>query len=127
MIVRTLTFEDRKGLSKDEALSMLYNGFLTGGQFVSQSGATNRIELARREAVILDKFEMIADVFEPLPNAPNREYSLVLRDGQNEMNLTQPEYELLKRNFEATPWTTKMSRQVITISDWLSSVPAQEV
>ena len=92
--------------------AMLYFGFITGGSVNTQS---KNLDTFRREGKLLDKLEAIAKADSPEPSAV--EWS----ENTNELVLDQAEYELLKSNFEKTPWITRVAREVVATSDWLAS------
>lgn len=111
MKIRRLVFDESE--SDRWMFPLLYSGFLNGGNSPNAKG----MEVLRREARILDKLEAIS-----VDEGPER----VLKSGPQEVTLEQPEYELLKRYFENTPWTTAVSRKVVNISDWLSAIQLEE-
>lgn len=120
MRIRKLVFNDTPEAREDFAL--LYQGFMTGGNAAPSKG----MEITRREAKILDKLDAISEDFggngkcdtcgQPVPT------QRVLRMGAQQIELEQPEYDLVKKYFEATPWTVRASRRVVSISDWLASI-----
>lgn len=97
-----------------EMFALLYQGFLNGGNGPQPKG----MEVIRREVRILDKLDAISSVGESGERKMN--------PGAQEVQLEQPEYELLKRYFENTPWTTAVARKVVNIADWLAAVPLEE-
>lgn len=103
-----------------ERFMLLYQGFLAGGQLHDPRDGAKGMIVIRREARILDKFEGIS---EALPDRLIGE-DRVLRGEL--MVLEQPEFELLVKYFERAPWTTKISRKIVDVSDWLSSLPLLE-
>ena len=112
MKTRKLTFESDQDRSY---FPMLYAGFMNGGNSPSPKG----MEVTRREVRILDKLD---DISHDVPETGER----VLNEGPQQILLDQPEYELLKRYFENTPWTTKVARQVVNISDWLANIQPED-
>lgn len=108
---RRLEFHDTP--QDKEAFGFIYQGFLNGGNGAQAKG----MEVMRREATILDKLDE--------HSVEDETGARVLR-GPAVVLLTQPEYELLKKYFENTPWTTKVSRRVVGISDWLAAIPLEE-
>lgn len=110
MRMRRLEFGETDG----EKFNMIYQGFLLGGNGPSSKG----IDVFRREVKVLDKLDAIS--------TEKEDGSRVLNEGPQSILLEQPEYDLLKKYFENTPWTTKVSRQVVNISDWLASIPVEE-
>lgn len=119
-IVIADTPEDR------ETFSLLYQGFVTGGNMPQQSKG---MEVTRREARVLDKLEAVSDETggEACVSCGTR--IAIKREpkaGTQTIALEQPEFDLLKKYFEATPWTVRMSQRVVNISDWLASIPLEE-
>lgn len=110
MRIRRLAFND----GNKESFQFIYQGFLIGGNGPQPKG----MEVLRREVRILDKLEEISN------EAPAGERQL--KPGDQEVVLEQPEYEMLRRYFENTPWTTQVARKIVAISDWLSDIPAEE-
>jgi hypothetical protein len=97
-----------------EMFPMLYAGFMNGGNGPQAKG----MEVTRREVRILDKLDAVSE--------DNEVGDRVLKSGSHDVVLEQPEFELLKRYFENTPWTTKVARQVVNISDWLAAIQLEE-
>jgi hypothetical protein len=104
-----LVFEDNE--QARERFTLLYQGFIAGGNSPAQKG----MEVVRREARVLDKLDAVS---EPSVNGLR-----ALREGEHAVVLEQPEYELVKRYFENAPWAVHVSRQVVSVSDWLSAIP----
>jgi hypothetical protein len=123
MRVRKLRFGE--SADDSENFSLLYSGFVTGGNGPGPKG----MEVIRREGRILDKLEAISVEIgtNEICNECGQvnQVRRVLMPGAQEIELDQPEFELLKKYFEATSWTTRVSRRIVNISDWLSSVPVE--
>lgn len=120
--VRKLTFADTDEAREDFAL--LYQGFVTGG---SGGGERKTMETTRREAKLLDKLEEVSEEFGGASSVCDTcgqriNVKRVTKSGPQEIVIDQPEYEMLKKYFEATPWTVRISRRVVNISDWLASI-----
>ena len=117
--VRKLEF-DVENPNDQKRVSLLYFGFVMGGNTPQPKG----MEVTRREARILDKFEDIILIDDAVPDtkAPDVQIAFRVKTGSVALLLEQPEFELLKRYFEQTPWTVKVSRSIVEISDWLSSI-----
>lgn len=128
MRLRRLEFDTNSEQDRTR-VSMLYHGFLTGGN----QPQPKTIEVIRRESAMLDKFEDVITVTETFePSTGNREVKIFFKPTPDDrpttvsIVLNQPEFELLKKYFEQTPWTVRVSREVIDISDWLASLPVTE-
>ena len=110
-MVRVLKFKNDE---KDrDRFIMLYQGFLAGGN----SPGAKPLDVRRTEGKVLDKFEAAGKI-EGDAVSFNKE--------EAELTLEQPEYELLKKYFEATPWVTAFSRKVLSISDWMASITPED-
>lgn len=123
MRVRTLTFDD--STESRERFSLIYQGFVTGG---NQPNAKT-MEIMRREAAVLSKLESISEDTDERQCDSCGQLVRSKREvmpGSHELQLSVPEWELLKQYFERTPWTVRMSSKVIDISDWLASLPAAQ-
>jgi len=119
MKARIVEFSDTE--ESREHFALIYQGFLSGGN----GPGAKPMDVIRREATILDKMEAIS--YEEMDQESNQPTGKrLLHPGEQRLSLSQPEYELLKRYFENTPWTTKVSRKVVEISDWLSAIPLGE-
>lgn len=108
MKLRNLVFTE----AEREFFPLIYQGFLHGGNGPQAKG----MEVLRREVRILDKLEAISE---------DRDGDRILTTVPAVVLLEQPEYELLRRYFENTPWTTAVSRKIVNIADWLSAIPLE--
>ena len=122
MKLRRLVFDDTK--EGRERYTLLWQGFLTGGN----SAQTKGIEVVRREAKILDKFAAHGTIPPDVVSAADGSDELArsMNPGDQTIDLEQPEYEMLKRYFESTPWVTRMSVRVRNVSDWLNSIQLED-
>jgi hypothetical protein len=111
-IARTLEFED-SDLGR-ERFEFLFQGFVVGGGTSSKKG----MEVVRREAKILDKFEEIGVVGE--------DGKAVFNNGGGTIRFTAPEFELIRSYFEGVPWNALVSRKVVAVADWLISSPQED-
>lgn len=105
-----------------ERFDLLYQGFLTGGNGPGAKGIEDR----RREASILKKMESVSYEIEgsKCESCGNVTPSKrILNEGEQRIELTVPEHEILRKYVEATPWTVRMSGKVCDIIDWLASLP----
>lgn len=103
-----------------ERFELLYSGFVNGGA----QGQRGGIETMRREAKILDKLESVSELHEG--RACGECGQLIagkqrLNDGEQEVSFDQPELALVKKHIENCPWTTRMSRKIVDLIDWLES------
>jgi hypothetical protein len=105
-----------------EKFALLYQGFLNGG-----TGQSRGLEVMRREARVLDKLDAISqpEIIQ-IDGKTVETNDRVPKLGEQVLLLEQPEYELLKAHFEATPWTTRVVRKVVSICDWLSAIPLED-
>lgn len=114
---RTITFDTGQNR---EAFPLLYQGLLNGGNGPSAKG----IQTLRTEVRILDKLDAISEPeYIEVEGAKVATDARLLKDGPQSLTLEQPEFDLLKRYFENTPWTTRVARQVVNIVDWLATIP----
>jgi len=114
----TNTAEDR------EKFSLLYQGFLTGGNMAQSKG----MEITRREARVLDKLDSISEdsggeKCATCGTATMNKREMIAAD--HTLELEPPDFDLLKKYFEATPWTVRVAKRVVDISDWLGSIPLE--
>jgi hypothetical protein len=100
-------------LNSTQDFNLLYQGFTVGGN--SQQSKT--MQVVRREAKILDKLEAISQPVLPASVYPSGEPVRELRDAAATLRLTAEEHELLKKYFDAVPWTTQASRFVVKMAD----------
>lgn len=124
MMGRILVIENSAHVPAAERLSMLYNGFVVGGGCVPIAQQIG-IENIRRAGRILDKFEEVATITQIAPGA--REVKLEPRDAVTKLYLSEPEFAMLLRNFDATPWETKFAREVVHLRDWLDTIKPQDI
>lgn len=116
--VRRLKFDD--DAEGRERYKLLYQGFLNGGNSAQSKG----MDVLRREAEILDKFQN-AGTLPPTDGEPN-EMERELNPSGAAFDVDNAEYELLKRYFEKTPWVTRLAIKVVNIADWLSAIPLED-
>jgi hypothetical protein len=117
MKTRKLVLNDGEQAAKLK-FKLLYEGFLTGGATADPREPRN-IMTSRIESKILDKFEAISQ-----PEGNTRE--LIYRtDPPAVIELDQLEYEAVKKYFERCPWIPAISREVVGVADWLSSIPLE--
>ena len=116
MKVKRLVF----GSTKDdkETATMLYRGFLLGGNIVNGNHAKGP-EVTRRESRILDKFDALGE-------CDDENAVMNLYDEGGELVLDIPQFEMLKKYFNSTPWTVRVSRKVEQIDDWLTNIQPEE-
>ena len=125
MKTRTLVFGEPDDKTAAERYELIYQGFVTGGNADPRKG----MEVIRREAKILDKLESIGvmpDATTPCETCGRDSGGLVtpkLKKGKQAVQLDQPEYDLMRKYLEATPWTVKMSRKIVDLVDWLAAAP----
>jgi hypothetical protein len=105
-------------IETSEDFSLLYQGFIIGGN--SQQSKT--MQQVRREAKILDKLEDLSFVPNPSDKYPTGDVVRHLKSHVvSDLKLTQEEWELFKQYFEAVPWMTKVSREVVRLADLLDN------
>lgn len=124
MRIYTIPFYADTNETDQERFSLIYQGFLMGGNS-PQKG----MEVIRREAKILDKLEEISgpeegSTCDSCGIAKNPSQKLHL--GAQYLRLEQPEMTLLTKYIEQTPWNTRSSRKVRDLVDWLASIKAEE-
>ena len=107
-----------------DKFKFLYTGFLNGGNGTNAKG----VEVLRREGRILDKLEAISteELIINGSDTPVLTGERILKEGPQELSLEEPEYQLLQKYFQNTPWNTKVARQVVNTIDWLAAVPLEE-
>lgn len=119
---RVLTFESAR--QDQKRFELLYQAILIGGAS-AQPGSRGGIEVLRREARLLDALDGISiadpDETKGLAGEPGR-----LVQAEAELVLEQPDFELLKKRVEETPWLPKAARDVVDVIDWLSAAPEQK-
>lgn len=107
----------------NERFSLLYQGFVNGGNAPMER---KNMEVFRREAKILDKLEESSELIEgracescgqAIPGT-GRQVPL----GDVTIVFDQPEMALVKKYVEQTQWTTRMSRKVVDLIDWLATI-----
>jgi hypothetical protein len=119
--VRVFEFADTE--EGRERLSMLYFGFVSGG---NQPGTPKGMEVIRREARILDKFAEISESSVTKQIDRPDTYEQVMHPGPQKFALEEVEYELLRKYFERAGWNVSAARKVVDISEWMSSIPQTE-
>jgi hypothetical protein len=122
MRVRKLRFTDTD--EDRERFSLIYRGFLTGGN-TPQKG----METTRRESAVLKKLDAVSDETDEVRCESCGQVQSIKRDlqpGDHEVTLTQPEFDLLKKYFETTSWTVRMSTKITDIADWLDGIPQEQ-
>lgn len=112
MKLRVFDFDETP--EQRDRFPLIYQGFVVGGDSIKSKG----MEVTRREARILDKLEAISD--------EDADLGRKLKPGPQRFELEQPEYELLLRYFEATPWSTRVSRKIVAVHDWMKAIPLDE-
>lgn len=113
----------RLDLTHEDA-ALLYQGFLTGGDVPEdqQRGPHKKDrEVTRREANIILAFE---SVLEPDPTAADG-FRVKSTLESTAIELSQPEYELLLKYFERTPFQTRLSARKMRVIGWLESIPLE--
>lgn len=115
-MVRKLKFEDTP--EGRQRFYMLYQGFITGGNNAGQK----TMNTVRNESRILEKFEKISIVETKNDEQQTPTGFRTMLAGPQEVDLEQPEYELLKKYFESAPWTVSAATKVVNIFDWYSSI-----
>lgn len=111
-----LSFE---GENEGKIFQMLFDGFIIGGALIKEKG----INVIRREASLLDKLESISKECECGRRLVTGEAARELLDNNNKfiIDLSLDEFNILQNYFEAVPWKSSLSRDVVKISDWLDS------
>lgn len=121
-MMRVLQFEGtEEGRTRFE---LLFQGFLSGGS--RTPGESKGIEVVRREARILDKFEAISDgppEGAVLPAGLTAAMSRSLKEEGGSITLDSVEYDLLRRYVEGCNWMPGVSKKVVEVVDWLIDVP----
>ena len=109
-------------LDTTQDFTLIYQGFTAGGN--SQQSKT--MQVVRREAKILDKLEAISQPVVPPATYPNGDVARELRtDIPTVLRLTSEEYDLLKKYFEAVPWTVNASRAAVAMADRIDAAPEE--
>lgn len=103
-------------LENSDDFNLIYQGFIIGGN----SQTTKTMQSIRREAKILDKLDTISDPITPETRYPTGDVARELTK-PTELRLTTEEHELLKLYFEAVPWVTKVSRDVVRLADLIDN------
>jgi hypothetical protein len=117
MQVRVLTFNNDLAGDHDR-FSLLYQGFVTGGNLIERK----TMEVTRLEAKILDKFEAIST-----PTDLELIRQLSPTDSKVQvLKFEEPEFALVRKYFEGTPWKTTTSRRAVDVFDWLVATPQSE-
>lgn len=102
-------------IANTEDFGILFQGFIIGGNTVEKK----TMQVIRREAKILDKFEAIS---EPVGEDKYPTGDRVRKvNGPAVLKLEDEELELLKSYFESVSWVTKVSREVVRLADLLDS------
>jgi len=119
MKVRKLAFDSTTEDGRQRA-SLVYQGFLVGGNVVNGQRSKGA-DIIRREAGIMRKFRKIGS---ELPDGAG-----VLLKNESEtftIALDVPQFELLVKYFESTPWATRLAIEIEDILDWLATLPIEE-
>lgn len=124
-MTRTITFNADEARNQ-KRFEFIIGAMLLGGNHEQQS-SRGSIEVLRREARILNVLDAISDP-NPDPQAPklaNNEPARTVR-ANAVMELDQPDFELLRKRLEETPWMPKVARDVVDAVDWLSAAEKVE-
>ena len=98
---------------------MLYGWFVAGGNGEQRKG----MEVARREATIVDKFWAVSS---PTPGVPEGvEGMRQLNLGDWTIELTKQELDLVRKYVEACSPRTELSREFVALVDWLANLPGE--
>jgi hypothetical protein len=107
-----------EGDSGPKYFEFVYEGFMVGGSLEKTKGLTS----LRREINILDKLELISEVFECGKMLPINEPCRKLKSEKEEIIFEKAEIELILRYFSLVPWSTgRSARTAIEVYDWLES------
>lgn len=115
-MMRHLVFDGDRGPKR---FQLLWTAFLSGGDGKGERGPA----VIRREARLQDVLEAISV---PSVNGDGNPDARTLRDDAAPLMLTQEDFELLQQYAEKTPWTPRVSRDVVDLWDFLSAAPKQD-
>ena len=115
-MTRVLVFEGAKAAKRFE---LCRTAILSAG---NGSGGRTR-ETIRKEARLLDALDSISEPSEPIPQDPD---ARSLKVGTSTLTLTQDDHALLTLYLDTTPWTPRVSRDVVDAQDWLSAAEKVE-
>src|SRR5262249_22555663 len=118
---RAIEFSHPDPKVNETRFELLYNAVLVGGtpQAPPQGPGRGGIEVLRREARLLDALDGVSD---PVgEGAPSR----VVRSGEVIL-LAQPDFDLLVKRIEETPWMPRVARDVVSLIDWVLASPRIE-
>jgi hypothetical protein len=118
MKVRRLTFENSPEGAR--RASLIYQGFLVGGNVVNGQ-RTKGQDVIRREAQVIRKFRKIGSETEDGSG-------LTMRSDAESFTIEfdVPQFDMLFKYVESTPWATRLSVEIEDILDWLSTLPIEE-
>lgn len=120
-MTRVLTFDGPKAARR---FDLLLTAVLGGGD-----GKGERSPMTiRKEARLQDEFDRISEPHAAVNGTPVGEADRQLKVGGDTavLVLQQEDFELLQQYTEKTPWTPRVSRDVVDLWDWLSAAERRD-
>ena len=118
-MVRVLKFDDYERGKRRFAL--MQQAVLLAMPTQTAERGFRSVDVIRREAGLLNALDRISVPDESIKDNPAGVPARVLRKDVKELELSQPEYDLLRERVDPMrmPWSTSSARDVVSMIDWI--------